>query len=68
MLESLLSCHTTGAPMVLRGLKSFVNIVVGRLKNSKTEQHDLSNYVQMDEKTTKNAKIVKGTHSLSKYL
>ena len=26
------------------------------LKNSKTELPDLSNYVQMDEKTTKNAK------------
>ena len=24
------------------------------LKNSKTELHDLSNYVQLDEKTTKN--------------
>ena len=29
------------------------------LKNSKTELPDLSNYVQMDEKTTKNAKIMK---------
>ena len=31
------------------------------LKNSKTELPDLSNYVQMDEKTTKNAKIMKVT-------
>ena len=38
------------------------------LKNSKTELPDLSNYVQMDEKTTKNAKIMKVTHSLSRYL
>ena len=35
------------------------------LKNSKTELPDLSNYVQMDENTTKNAKIMKVTHSLS---
>ena len=34
------------------------------LKNSKTELPDLSNYVQMDEKTTKNEKILKVTHSL----
>ena len=38
------------------------------LKNSKTELPDLSNYVQMDEKTPKNAKIMKVTHSLSRYL
>ena len=49
-------------------LKPLFNIVVDRLKNSKTELPDLSNYVQMDEKTTKNAKIMKVTHSLSRYL
>ena len=38
------------------------------LKNSKTELPDLYNYVQMDEKTTKNAKIMKIMHSLSRYL
>ena len=46
------------------------NIVVDRLiknkkiKKSKTELPNLSNYVQMDEKTSKNAKIMKVTHSL----
>ena len=37
-------------------------------KNSKTEQPNLSNLVQMDEETSKNAKIIKETLSLSRYL
>ena len=49
-------------------LKPLFNIAVDRFKNSKTELPDLSKYVQMDEKTTKNAKIMKVTHSLSRYL
>ena len=46
-----------------------VNIVVDGLKYIyKTELHDLSNYVQMDEKTSKNAKIMKVAHALCRYL
>ena len=41
------------------------NIVVERFKNSQTELPDLSNYVQRDEHTTKNAHIMTVTHSLS---
>ena len=48
--------------------KPLFNIVVDRFKNSKTKQLDLSNHVQMDEKTSKNAKIMKETLSLSRYL
>ena len=36
-------------------------------KKSKIELPDLSNYVQMDEKTSKNAKIMKVTHLLTRY-
>ena len=39
-----------------------VNIMVDQFKNSKTELPYLSHYVQMGEKTTKNAKIMKETH------
>ena len=38
------------------------------LKNSQTELPDLYNYVQMDEKATKKAKIMKIMHSISRYL
>ena len=37
-------------------LKPLVNIVVDRLKNSKTEYTNLSNYVQMDEKNNQECK------------
>ena len=49
-------------------LKPLLNIVVDRVKNSNTEQPDNCNHVQMDEKTSKNAKIMKETLSLSRYL
>ena len=46
-------------------LKPLFNIVVDHGPTTKTELPDLSNYVQMDEKnTSKNAKIMKVTHSL----
>ena len=38
------------------------------LKNSQTELPDLYNYVQMGEKTTEKAKIMKIMHSLLRYL
>ena len=45
-------------------LKALVNIVADRLNKSKTELPDQSNYVQMDEKTNKNAKMMKVTYLL----
>ena len=45
-------------------LKPLVNIVVDRFKKSTTELPDLSIYVQMDEKTMKNANIIKVTFTM----
>ena len=48
-------------------LKPLLNIVVDWLNNSKTEQPDLSNHVQLNEKISKNKKNNE-TLSLSRYL
>ena len=62
------TCVTLVRDVRVQILKPLFNIVVDIIyKNSKTELPDLSNYVQMDEKTTKNAKIMKVTHSLSRW-
>ena len=47
--------------MVLMANKSYKIVVDRSKKNYKTEQPDLSYHVQMDEKTSKNAKIMKET-------
>ena len=65
------TCHLSNIHMINHALnvvlKTQFNSVVDRLKNSKTDLPDLYNCVQMDEKTTKNAKIMKILHSLSRY-
>ena len=47
--------------------KRSINIEMDRFKDSEAEQPELSNHIQMEEKTAKNTTVMEVTHSLSRY-